>query len=338
MKKTGCLENGPFNIAVVGLGWWGKTMIGLLKDSATVRVVKAVDANAATGEWAQSQGVDFTSDYSEALADPNIAGVILCTPHSLHTQQITAAAAAKKHVFCEKPLAMNRRDVLVSVGACKANGVVLAVGHEHRFKPVMIDVLRMVRSGELGTIQTTEATLTHDLRPLDAGNWRLQKSEAPGGTMTALGLHGLDLCVGVNGPAESVVATINSLVSATRDSVSAMVKFKSGATAVITSLMGPPFSIRFAVFGDKGWVEVCDKNYPAAPEGWILTKRVHGGKIESIEYPAMSMVRANVEAFAEAASGGATYPVTHEEMIANISAFEAICKACDSGQIELVEG
>ena len=115
-----------------------------------MRVVKAVDTVPAAGEWARSQGVEFTTDYAAAAGRPEVGGVILCTPHTMHTAQVVAAAAAKKHVFCEKPLALTRRDALTEVEACKANGVVLAVGHEHRFKPVLQDVLRMVKSGELG--------------------------------------------------------------------------------------------------------------------------------------------------------------------------------------------
>ena len=338
IKKAGHSEDGQFNVAVVGLGWWGKAIVETLRGSSKIRVAKTVDMVPAAGEWAKSQGLAYTADFDGALADPNLGGVVLCTPHSEHARQIIAAAKAKKHVFCEKPLSLTRRDVVAAVDACKANGVVLAVGHEHRFKPVMIDVLRMVRSGELGTIQTTEATLTHPLRPLAADNWRLQKTEAPGGTMTALGIHGLDLCIAVNGPAESVFANVRSLASPTRDTVTVLVSFKSGANAVITSLMGPPFSVRFAVFGDRGWVEVHDKAHPQSPEGWILTKCKHGGRAEVVEYPPMSMVRANLEAFADAAAGRTPYPVTHEEMIANIAALEAIGKSSDTGKIVTVEG
>jgi len=338
IKKPSFSEDDQLNAAVVGLGWWGKAIIDTLKGSPKIRVAKTIDMIPAAGEWARSQGLEYTADFEGALSDPDLGGVVLCTPHSEHARQIIAAAKAKKHVFCEKPLALTHRDVVAAVEACKANGVVLAVGHEHRFKPVMTDVLRMVRLGEFGTIQTTEATLTHPLRPLAADNWRLQKSEAPGGTMTALGIHGLDLCIAVNGPAESVFANVRSLTSPTRDTVAVLVSFKSGANAVITSLMGPPFSIRFAVFGNQGWVEVHDKAHPQAPEGWILTKCKHGGRAEVVEYPPMSMVRANLEAFADAAAGRAPYPVTDEEMIANIAALEAIGKSGDTGQIVTVEG
>jgi len=338
MNKQGFLPTGQLNVAVAGLGWWGKVIIEALKDSPKLRVVKTIDPLAAAGDWAKQQGLAFTTDFDAVLADPNVGGVVLCTPHSMHAKQVQAAAKAKKHVFCEKPMALTRRDIVAEVEACKANGVVLAVGHEHRFKPAMQEMLRMVRAGELGKIQMTEATLTLGVRPLAADNWRLQGPEAPAGSMTALGIHGLDICVAINGAAESVLANMRSLVSATRDTLGVLVSFKSGAQAVISSVFGPPFSIRFAVFGDKGWVQVQDKTHPQAPEGWLMTKCMAGGKPVTTEYPVMSMVRVNLEAFADAAAGRAAYPVTHQEMIDTIAALEAIGKSAESGQIVPVVG
>ncbi len=333
VEKAGYSETGQLNVAVVGLGWWGKAIIGELKNNDKLRVAQAVDVAPAAGDWARNENIPFTTDYSAALADPSIGAVVLTTPHTQHRDQVVAAAQAKKHVFCEKPLALTRAEAVAEVKACKANKVVLAVGHEHRFKPAAIDILRMVRSGELGTIQMTEATFTFELRPFAPDNWRIQKSEAPGGpSMTALGIHGLDLCIAVNGPAASVTANMSSIISDKGETLPILIRFKNGANAVISSLFGPPFSIRFAVFGSKGWVEVHDKTHPQAPTGWLLRRGKHGSPQETVEYPATSIVRANLEAFADAAAGRAPYPVPYEDMIANIAAFEAIAKSADTGK------
>jgi predicted dehydrogenase len=197
----------------------------------------------------------------------------------------------------------------------------------------------MVKSGELGTIQMMEGALTFMLRPLPPDNWRVQKAESPGGpSMVALGIHALDMCVAVSGAAESVLASTSSLISKMPETLGILIKFKSGANAVISSIIGPPFIIRFTVFGNKGWVEIHDKAHPQAPEGWVMKKATHDGPVQTIEYPPVSIVRANLEAFADAAAGRAPYPVSHEEMIANISAFEAIGKSAESGAIVKVEG
>ncbi len=338
-SKAGFDGNGRLNVALAGLGWWGKVIGGELKDSQKVRIAMTVDAVPGAGEWAKEQGLEFTTDLNAVLADPNIGGVILCTPHTLHASQIIAAANAGKHVFCEKPLSMTRCEILNAVAACETNHVVLAQGHEHRFKPAMQELLRAVRAGELGKIQMAEATLSNPSRPQPPGHWRIKKEERPAGSMTALGIHGLDMIVSVCGPAKSVLAKSTSLISPLEDTLGVLIDFQNGTRAVLTSLNGPPFSVRFAVFGDKGWMELHDKTAPWVPQGWTLTRGTHGGKpFEVTEYPAMSMVRANVEAFADAAAGRAPYPVTHQEMVANISCFEAISKSAVSGEIVAVEG
>ncbi len=338
MNRSGFTDDGRLNVALVGLGWWGKVVLGDLKGSSKIRVATTVDAVPDAGEWARSQGLEFATDFDRALADPDIGGVVLCTPHSLHAGQAIAAAKAKKHVFCEKPLTLQRCDAVAVVTACEANGVVLGVGHEHRFKPAMMELLRAVRAGELGTIQMAEATLTNPARPRATDNWRLRKEERPAGTMAALGIHGLDLCIAVCGPCKSALAHSNSLISPIEDTLGILLDFHNGAHAVITSLNGPPFSIRFAVFGDKGWMELHDKSHPQAPQGWTLTTCKHGCPVETTEYPPMSMVRANLEAFADAAAARAPYPVTHREMVANVAAFEAIGQSASSGTIVIVEG
>src|SRR3954452_16511647 len=102
----------PLNVAVIGLGWWGRIIVPLAKSSPRLRVVRIADPAPAAAEFAQAQGIALSKNLDEALNDPQVHGVVLCTPHTQHTDQIVRAARAKKHVFCEKPLAMSRAHVL----------------------------------------------------------------------------------------------------------------------------------------------------------------------------------------------------------------------------------
>src|ERR1700686_2791696 len=144
-------EASMLNAAVIGLGWWGKTIVRTLEESAKLRVVRAADRDTTAADWAAERGLLASTDLADALADPVVDAVILCTPHTLHTRQIAQAAAARKQVFCEKPLALRRVDVEESIRLCNANGVVLAVGHERRFEPPMLEMKRLAAAGELGT-------------------------------------------------------------------------------------------------------------------------------------------------------------------------------------------
>lgn len=335
------------NVAVAGMGWWGKIIVPQLKKSSKLSVHMVVEpdpaAAAALADFAREHDVAVVSDLQTALQDPSVQGVVLCTPHTLHTEQIIATANAGKHVFCEKPLSMTRADVLRAVKAVNDNKVALAVGHERRFEPPMLEAMRIVRSGEIGSSLQVEANFNQDkFLSLAADNWRLSGKEAPAGPMTATGIHLLDLSVGVFGEAERVFASVKQLGSqlVNGDTLAILVTFKNGGHALISAILATPFDGRFAVYGSKGWVEVRDKTHPEAPEGWVLTKVLRGDKgavRTTQEFAPASSVLANLEAFADAAEGRTPYPVPQSQMIANISALEAIFKSATSGAIVNVE-
>jgi predicted dehydrogenase len=332
------MTSAPLNIAVIGLGWWGRTIVPLVKSSSRLRVVRVADPDPKAAAFARQQELPIGS-FEDALKDTTVQGVVLCTPHTQHTDQIVKAASAKKHVFCEKPLSLSRADVLNAVQSCNQNKVVLAVGHEKRFEPPVQELMRRVKSGELGVPLQVEANFLQDkFLSLPPDNWRLSAREAPAGPMTATGIHLLDLSVGVFGPARSVFASVKTLGSqlVNGDTLGILVDFGSGH-AMISAILATPFDGRFAVYCSKGWVEVRDKAHPESPEGWVLTQCVRGGKRETREFPPAQAVLANLEAFAEAAAGGAPYPVPQSEMIANVSALEAIFKSAASGRVEQVE-
>jgi predicted dehydrogenase len=320
-------------VAVVGLGWWGRVIAELLKTSSKLRLVTGVDPVAT--------GFDFPvlKSYEEVLRHPDVQAVILCTPHTLHTDQIVKAANAKKHVFCEKPLSLSRLDVLRAVSACNENRVKLAVGHEKRFEPPIQELMRLLKSGELGTPLQIEANFVQDkFLSLPADNWRLSAKEAPAGPMTATGIHLLDLSVGVMGAADRAFASVKTLGSqlVNGDTLGILVNFKSGGNALLSAILATPFDGRFAVYGSKGWAEVRDKAHPESPQGWTLTTHLRGKNKDTREFPPAKAVLSNLEAFADAALGGAPYPVPQEQMIANVCALEAIFRSAASGKVEAV--
>lgn len=323
------------------MGWWGKIIVPLIQRSSKLKVAKVVEVNpAGIAGFAREHGVEVVSDYDSVLRDPAIQAVVLCTPHTQHTDQIVAAANAGKHVFCEKPLSMTRADVLRAVEAVNRAKVALAVGHERRFEPPIMELMRIVKSGELGTPLQVEANFSQDkFLSLPADNWRLSGKEAPAGPMTATGIHILDLSIGVFGEAERAYASVKQLGSqlVNGDTLAILVSFRNGGHALISAILATPFDGRFAVYCNKGWIEVRDKTHPEAPEGWVLTKCLRGGARTTVEYPPADNVLANLEAFADAAQGRAPYPVPQDQMIANISALEAIFKSVKSGAPEQIE-
>ena len=325
--------------AIFGLGWWGQTIVRTMRDSSALRVVAAVDPDPRAADFAAAHGLAFSSVSDFVFNDMSIDAVILCTPHSLHAAQIQQAAAAGKHVFCEKPLCLTASDAQAAIVACRAHKVTLGVGHERRFEPPMIELRRLAEVGVLGKPLQVEANFSQDkFLSLPAENWRLSEQEAPAGPMTATGIHLLDLSVSLLGPAARVLANVRRLGSnlANGDTLGALVSFRSGANALISAILATPFDGRFAVYGSKGWAEVRDRAHPEAPEGWTLTVNLREGGRSVTEFAPAMAVRANLEAFARAASGGAPYPISQQDMLDTAAALEAVVRSAQTGAMETV--
>jgi predicted dehydrogenase len=197
----------------------------------------------------------------------------------------------------------------------------------------------MFESGALGTLLQIEANFSQDkFLALPPGNWRISSKEAPAGPMTATGIHLLDLCVSLLGPAKRVLALCKTLGSQIEngDTLATLIEFRSGAHAMISAILATPFDGRFAVYGSKGWAEVRDKTHPESPQGWQLTTDLRGEGRTMREFAPESAVRANLEAFADAVAGRKPYPIAQNEMIENIAALEAVFASVASGGIAAV--
>ena len=151
------------NAAVVGLGWWGKQIVSSLKDSKKINVSRGVDINVdSVQEFADVHGLKIDNSQDQVLIDPNIDAVILVTPHLLHEEQVLAAAAANKHIFCEKPFALNSNSARAMIKTCEENGICLGIGHERRFEPALEAVKTNLDSGNLGTLIHIECNWSHN--------------------------------------------------------------------------------------------------------------------------------------------------------------------------------
>ncbi len=325
--------------AIVGLGWWGQTIARDLMTSEVIRPVLGIDPDEKGRKAAADKGLETTTRYEDALERKDIDAVILCTPHKFHSAQIVAAAAAGKHVFCEKPLCTTAVEVDAAIAAVKAAGVKLGIGHERRFEPAVIDMRKRFAAGEFGDALLLEGNFSQDkFLALPADNWRLSPTEAPVGPLSATGIHMVDLSISMFGKPKEVWARLSSHSAhfGNGDTLSITLGFENGGTAMLTAILATPFMGRLAVYGSKGWMEIRDRTHPEIPTGWDVTT-VHRGETPSSVFQAPHpAVRDNLEAFAKAVAGGEDYPVTLDEMSYNVRTFEAIIRSAGSGRIEAI--
>src|SRR6202044_1505143 len=110
---------------------WGRKMFTILKKATDqTEIVCSGEPNPAGKEFAEANGFAHYGRDTEARQHPGVEAIILATPHSLHAEQIKRAVAARKHIFCEKPLALTRKEAEDAVDACSKNNLVLGTGHE----------------------------------------------------------------------------------------------------------------------------------------------------------------------------------------------------------------
>lgn len=303
------------DIAVVGLGWWGREHVRSLGGSDKARVVRLVDPDLeAARAFAEGTGLPLSPSLDDALGDESIDAVILATPHSLHTEQVIAAARAGKHVFTEKPFAMNRADAERQVAACREAGVELGIGLIQRFAPTHLRIRDMLADGTLGRAMHGEGNVSHDVL-LNVKSWRKAGAEAPAGGIHHTGTHVIDLYIWMLGRVSRVYARIASHVFE-NDTAAALLTFESGQSAYIGDVMATAEQRYFQLFCTEGWARrISDTE---------LVVRARGGEPETIEFPETDIVRANTEAFADAVTGDAPYPIPTDDMIHNVAVLDAI--------------
>jgi predicted dehydrogenase len=322
-------------VAVIGLGWWGKQIVTCLRESARLRIVTAHDANPpSVAGFAAEQGVELATSFHAVLHRADVDAVAIVTPHALHEEQVLLAAAAGKHVFCEKPLALSGAAAKRMLDACARAERVLGIGHERRYEPAMEEVARLCTRGDLGRVIHLDANVSHDIfRALDASNWRLSKENAPAGAMTALGIHLTDMFISLAGtPVRVTARTARHVFSPPADDFVAFdLEFSNGVSARVTCISATPFYGRFTVYGDAGWVEVqeggnVDKGLPS-----VLVHADRSGARTTRAYAPANTVLANFEAWADAIEGRAPYRFTPEQLLANVQVLEAVIRSAENG-------
>jgi predicted dehydrogenase len=337
------------NAAIVGLGWWGKTLVESGEHSDVIRFVAGATRTVSpeVETFTREKGLRLAPSYEALLADPAIDAVVLATPHSMHAGQVAAAAAVGKHVFCEKPFTLTKREAETAVAAVQKAGVTLGLGYNRRFHPEMAKLRERITSGELGTILHVEATMTFPnalfLKPT---HWRAQRDETPCGGLTPMGVHAVDGMIDLCGDIDQVYCqSFRRAVEIDSDDTTSMLfRMKGGMSGYLGTMTatGPGFS--FQVFGSNGWVRLEGVTHVAGASSEERRTRLFGtcrfqpikGPVEEWQAARLDVARVALEAFAKAAAGGAPYPIPLEQMIHGASVTEAIIRSDASGKVEHV--
>ncbi|MGB6349289.1 MAG: Gfo/Idh/MocA family oxidoreductase [Pseudolabrys sp.] len=311
------------NAAVIGLGRWGKNIVEAVRGkSKRLRFIRGVSKEPdLVRDFAAINHFELSTEFEDAIQDPRVEAVFLATPHSLHVAQISSVAAARKAVWCEKPLALTRAEAERAIAATKKAGVPFALGNNKRCFPSMRELKRVVADGVIGEVLHIEGNFTNEHSIRVKGGWRDDPRESPGGGMTGAGLHVIDAFIHLVGPIETVDAHAHFQKAPPdpRDTAAALVRFSTGATGVLATVRAAPMYWRIMVFGTKGWAE--------AREETTLTVAKVGEQPVTQIYPAVDSLGVLLEAFGETIESGKPFPVSTGEMLDVAGAFEAVIRS-----------
>lgn len=222
------------------------------------RLVAVADINAAVARReAKRLDVAAYPDHAALLADPAIAAVAICTPRGTHAQIIKDAAAAGKHIFCEKPFAGNLEEIDDATAAVASAGVLLQVGFNRRFDPSFRHVHDQIVAGAIGTPQIIHL-VSRDPAPPN-GN----ASRIPADLLFETTIHDLDMARYLAGSEITTVHTLG-LPAADRGRLEGAIivlRLANGVVATIDNHLRSAFGYdqRLEVFGAAGALSIANE-------------------------------------------------------------------------------
>ena len=278
-------------LAVVGFGWMGQAHARSYMRLATLfaerlyepRLVICADTVAERRRAAvDAFGFeDATADWHAAVEHRDVDVVVICAPNMLHEPIAVAAAAAGRHVFCEKPVGGTPDQTARIEQACRRAGIVTGVGYNYRFAPLVIEAHRLIEAGRLGEITNYRGRFfsMYGADPLALLSWRFRHDQGGFGVSTDIGSHAIDLAMMLNGPIARVIGTSETFIPhrplpsgagthydrgapddpagavTNEDYFGALVVFANGSRGVLEAsrtMVGPQSQMAFDVHGTGG--------------------------------------------------------------------------------------
>jgi predicted dehydrogenase len=251
-----------FGFGLVGSGNMGLVYAEALATQVPDGHLVAVSGGSRAGALAADYGVPVEDTVEALLARPDVDAVILATPHTTHLPYTRLAAAAGKHVFCEKPMAVTVEECDAMLAACREAGVQLAVASQSRENPMLIEAKRLVDEGAIGEIRMVR--MLSSTVGWDVGDLSWIEDPAEGGAFLDWGVHGMDALTWLTGSrATRVFATFASYGGRPIPDISAMVQYELASGAMVQVWMSYEFpppglgsNLQLLLVGEKAMLDV----------------------------------------------------------------------------------
>ncbi|MGE5132441.1 MAG: Gfo/Idh/MocA family protein [Gemmatimonadota bacterium] len=337
-------------LAAVGLGRWARVMARAYAGSDAAELVTCYTRSP---ERRAAFAADFGCDQDESLegllARGDVDGVVVTAPNDQHAPIIEAAAAAGKHVYTEKPVAVSLRDVRRISRAVRGAGIVFACGHSARRLSGLRTMKELITTGETGAVSMVEAVFGNERGlELKEGDWRADPAASPGGPLTQLGIHQIDNLQYLLGPARQAVAMGQAPRPgiANQLAVGVLLEFGSSLGYLGCNWLSPG-SFTLDLYGTQARLRYeLDFTWwskPAQTDAHTrLTRTVIAAgsadpdarvlQEDEVPLPPRNHLREEIDEFALAIQGRGTVEVGLAEAVANVAVLQAAARSLVTGR------
>jgi len=263
----------------------------------------------------------FYQHWQELIADKEIDAVYIATPVHLHAEQTITAAAAGKHVLCEKPMALNVAECDRMIEACRDNNATLGIAYYRHFYPAITRIKEIIATGEIGqpVIAQINAFEWFDPEPTNSRRWLIDKEQSGGGPMFDFGCHRIEVLLNILGPIVHTSAILNIVVldRQVEDAGVAVFQFECGPCGTLSVAHATrEAQDTLDIFGSKGSIHVASLN-----EGSVRVKTGDGERLETLP-PAANFHQPLIDDFTNAVLNQ-TVPRVSGEMGREVAKIEA---------------
>jgi predicted dehydrogenase len=322
-------------VGIVGAGFMGTTHAAGWVDTPATIVGFTAETPQEANSLAKRYETNVYSSVDEMLPDVDV--VDICSPTHLHYEMALKAAAAGKHIVCEKPLARTTKQAREIVAACRKAGVQLLVAHVVRFFPEYALAHSAVVEGQIGQPGVIRLHRGSYRPKKPAGNWFLDEVKS-GGILMDLMIHDYDYARWVAGDVESVSArrVTQRHPDAPVDYGLVILSHRSGALSHIAGAWAyppPTFRTHLEIAGDRGLIEF-DSDSTAPIQNLIL--KSSGSNAPDVALPSSpvseSPYTTQIKEFFRALADGTPARVGAMDGLAAVQIAEAALESAHSGQ------
>ena len=330
--KTEKMKDGKLGIALVGLGKYSEGQLApALQETEHCYLAGVVTgSNEKAEKWKKKYNIPGANIYDYKGFDlikgnTEIDIIYIVLPNAMHAEYVLRAAAAGKHVICEKPMAVTVEDCDKMIKACKEAGVMLSIGYRLHFEPYNIEMMRIGKEKPFGRITAMKAENGLE----EAKGWRLDKALAGGGPLMDVGIYCVQGCRYTLG-AEPIAVKAQegpkkdpAKFKTIEESLTWQMEFPGSVIAECKSSYSEEMNLLRAEC-EKGWAELS----PSYEYEGIRGKTSQG----NMNFPEVNQQARQMDDFALAIKDKRPTPVPGEMGRQDVKILAAIYKAMETGQ------